>query len=91
MIAVLSLASPRIMRLKLDPEFFHLYSLDDSTVPRTIEAVAAPRSLYILSGPMRYHYTHEVLGDSKSDLLPDASIDVARRLSIILRDEKVIS
>ena len=68
MIASLSLASSRIMRLKLDPEFAHLYPPDAPPVPTTIEFIVPPRSLYILSGPMRYHYTHEILGTNQTAL-----------------------
>lgn len=68
MIASLSLGSSRILRLKLDPEFAHLYSSQDPSVPTTIECAVHPRSLYILSGPMRYHYTHEILGVAQTEL-----------------------
>ena len=87
MIASLSLGSSRIMRLKLDSEFTHLYPKDDPSVPTVIEFVVEPRSVYILSGPMRYHYTHEILGTTKTELL-DAPISIKRRMSIMLRDEK---
>lgn len=88
MIAALSLGSARIARLQLDDEFSHLYLANgDSNAPEKIEFVVRPRSLYILSGPMRYHYTHEILGTSQTSLT-DACIDIGRRLSIMIRDEK---
>ena len=87
MIAALSLASARIMRLKLDPDFAHLYTSGDPKTPTTIEFVVNPRSLYILSGAMRYHYSHEILGVNQTDLT-DTDISIQRRLSIMLRDEK---
>ena len=78
------------MRLKLDPEFSHLYpsSDKDPDLPTIIEFVVKPRSLYILSGALRYHYTHEILGSSTTDLTPDVQIQMERRLSIMLRDKK---
>lgn len=62
-----------------------------------------PRSLYILSGPLRYDYTHEILGRNVNktnnvEKVLDGSIDIDnkyndividRRLSIMFRDEKV--
>ena len=86
-IASLSLASSRIMRLSLDPEFSNLYDSDDPDVPTVIDFVVKPRSLYILSGPMRYHYTHEILNVPKTDMI-DSEIEIGRRISIMLRDEK---
>ena len=52
-----------------------------------IELLLEPRSLYVLSGPLRYDFAHEVLGEGGAPVLfppPDSPLE--RRLSIILRD-----
>ena len=84
--AGLSLMSSRIFRLQLSEEFEHLYDGRDD-VPKVVEFVAPPRSLYILSGSFRYHYTHEVLAENRTSMVDMSDEPVARRMSLMLRDE----
>ena len=60
-----------------------------SALPELVEVVLPPRSLYLLSGPWRYHYAHAILGREQQprliDPLPSAT---ARRSSLIFRDAK---
>ena len=77
LIAGLSLASPRIMRLTPEP----------GKPGGVIELLLEPRSLYVLTGPLRYEFAHEVLGEGGAPLLfPPPGPPPERRLSIILRD-----
>jgi hypothetical protein len=67
-------------------------SFDTSGLPVTTEVLLKRRSLYVLSGPYRYNYTHEIVGhrenslrDSPNTVLND--MNISRRLSIIFRDQ----
>lgn len=60
-------------------------------LPQTIEFVARPRSMYILSGVCRYAYAHAVLGVNSTELILDQSFEIDRRMSLITRDELVTS
>mmetsp|Transcript_2769 Transcript_2769/g.3940 ORF Transcript_2769/g.3940 Transcript_2769/m.3940 type:complete len:242 (-) Transcript_2769:235-960(-) len=71
MVAGLSLLSSSIMR------FQH-----ESDENKVIEALLPPRSLYIMTGDVRYHFTHEIL-PSSSNALASRS----RRVSLIFRDK----
>lgn len=51
-----------------------------------IECVIPPRSMYIISGPLRYQYTHEILGKEDATKLFPKLPTIGRRLSLILRD-----
>ena len=50
-----------------------------------------PLSLYVLSGPSRYAYTHEILpsGSAFCGGGGDMTVTVGRRISVILRDARV--
>jgi alkylated DNA repair protein alkB family protein 7 len=77
-IAGLSLQSTRIMRLQREG----CHGDDD-----VVELLMRPRSLYLLTGEMRFDYAHEVLGaGSRPPLLfPDNAPQ--RRISLVLRDK----
>jgi hypothetical protein len=62
--------------------------LPDGTTVRdeVIECVIPPRSMYIISGPLRYQYTHEILGKEDVTKLFPKLPTISRRLSLILRD-----
>jgi alkylated DNA repair protein alkB family protein 7 len=58
-----------------------------------VEFVLPPRSLYVMAGPLRYFFSHQVLGKGSpaglpSLLPPDESSDslFERRISVVLRD-----
>ena len=60
---------------------------DQALFEGNIEIKLNRRSLYILSGPLRYTFSHEIFGSkSKPQLFPD-DVSHARRLSVIFRDE----
>ncbi|TYZ67143.1 hypothetical protein PybrP1_009705 [[Pythium] brassicae (nom. inval.)] len=73
-VAGVSLLSPSIMRFKKE----HGESIIDALLPR--------RSFYMMTGRIRYHYTHEILPGVQvfRDELP---VTRTRRISIMLRDE----
>lgn len=91
----LSLMSSRIMELAQDAE-----PQAAGTSPAILRYHLPPRSLYFLEGPLRYDYTHSVLGkddfDSKDPLFSAIAMAkdneseykaaVQRRLSIVFRD-----
>jgi hypothetical protein len=54
-----------------------------------IEAIVPRRSVYLLTGPLRYSYTHEVLGqkDVLRQLSAPAAASFDRRISVVFRDE----
>jgi alkylated DNA repair protein alkB homolog 7 len=104
-VAGLSLLSARIVRLTLAPPeeisdatpgpgsryvdgFTNKESLEE-LLPQVIEFVAAPRSLYVLSGVCRYRYSHAVLAVNSTELLT-AEFPVERRMSLITRDELIV-
>lgn len=61
-----------------------------SQLPRLIELVLPPRSLYILRGPWRYHYDHAILGVDQSPKIIAPLADLpTQRTSIIFRDIKL--
>jgi alkylated DNA repair protein alkB family protein 7 len=75
----LSLLSDSIMRLKPQNA-----GAGSSSSQHFIDLILPERSLYVLSGTSRYHFTHE--------LLPSSSLSPrARRFSIIFRDSKATS
>jgi alkylated DNA repair protein alkB family protein 7 len=76
-VAGLSLMSPCIMRLK--PE--------DNKASGHVDLYLPPLSLYVLSGPSRYSYTHELL--PTGDSFGGVAVERDHRLSIIFRDAKV--
>ena len=53
--------------------------------PKEIQLVLPPRSVYIMKGLSRYHYSHAVLG--KSSHPPDPNVvEFKRRISLIFRN-----
>jgi alkylated DNA repair protein alkB family protein 7 len=80
-VAGLSLLSTRILRLD---EFndSNMNELPDTSDKKQYEFMLPPRSLYILSGPLRYQYAHSIYGVRDED----DSFTVRRRLSLIYRD-----
>mmetsp|Transcript_15085 Transcript_15085/g.19723 ORF Transcript_15085/g.19723 Transcript_15085/m.19723 type:complete len:255 (+) Transcript_15085:117-881(+) len=85
LVAGLSLASSCIMRLKpAANEEGEEQDLSKGFVDMLLE----PRSLYAITGPSRYLYSHELLGDK--DVFAPKNIIVNRedRFSIIFRDAK---
>ena len=93
-VAGLSLNSSRILRLEHDNN----YGNDDDNDSYSIfagEVILEPRSLYILSGPLRYNFSHQILGKKSPKNLPtlinsnncnyDSNFD--RRISVVIRDE----
>lgn len=61
---------------------------NDNKNEHFIEIKLPKRSLYILSGPLRYRYAHEILGPLQSSkLYPDIPKLSERRLSVIFRDQ----
>eukprot|EP01041_Mallomonas_annulata_P010894 gene10894-22744_t len=101
-VAGLSLLSTRVMRLKPAPETeiteSHIRDASDADslyYPQTVDLLLRPRSLYVLTGALRYRYTHEVLG--KQSVSGEAATSTItnnwelppphRRLSVIIRDQ----
>lgn len=68
---------------------FDPFGETDSIYEGSIEMKLNRRSLYILSGPLRYTFAHEIFGpDSVSQLFSETeSVVPERRLSVIFRDE----
>lgn len=59
----------------------------DECFEGSIELLLPRRSLYILSGPLRYTFTHRIFGAAGAPKLITQEILYERRLSIIFRDE----
>ena len=53
----------------------------------SIEVLLPRRSIYILAGPLRYSFTHEILGTNGEPKFISEKFISDRRLSLILRDE----
>ena len=96
LIAGLSLLSTRIMRLAPAAQSQLPSSGSASNIPSpphkkdgdVIDLLLPPGSLYILSGPLRYDYTHEILGEAGGSSSNDSPYPVCeRRISIVLRDK----
>lgn len=91
----LSLLSTRVLRLT--PDRYHPRPLDQPQLPNQIDILLRPRSLYILTGPLRYNYAHAILGrNSLSEEIGDGLEESTnpwnefdRRISIIFRDASV--
>lgn len=84
-IAGLSFISARVMCLRPHAE-------EQPPPPRgegpLVEVLLRPGSLYLLAGPLRYSFSHQVLGpESAPELLSDAPSCNERRLSVVLRDQ----
>jgi alkylated DNA repair protein alkB family protein 7 len=73
----LSLLSPSIMRLKPEAEGESGH----------VDLFLPPLSLYVLSGPSRFSYTHELL--PTGDTFNGVAVEREHRLSVIFRDAKV--
>jgi alkylated DNA repair dioxygenase AlkB len=76
----------------LPPTAETLYKHDDfkdtdECFEGSIELLLPRRSLYILSGPLRYTFTHRIFGIAGAPKLITEEILHERRLSIIFRDE----
>ena len=104
LIAGLSICSTRILRLSAAPlEFRQDHKSNANTNTKTNAASAdcagdkaidehelylPPRSLYMLRGPLRYHYCHSILGkghDSRAvQAIPEEQLD--RRISVMFRN-----
>jgi hypothetical protein len=89
-----SLRTPYYCLRSLAPTIDHqrLYKHDDfkdtdECFEGSIELLLPRRSLYILSGPLRYTFTHRIFGISGTPRLITEEILHERRLSIIFRDE----
>jgi alkylated DNA repair protein alkB family protein 7 len=52
-----------------------------------VDLFLPPLSLYVLSGPSRYSYTHELL--PTGDTFGGVAVERDHRLSVIFRDAKV--
>lgn len=96
LVAGLSLLSPSIMRLRPD----NSTATTSAATNVWVDLHLPPRSLYVLTGPSRYHYTHELLAcgssfctsavgssDSEGERRP-IQVHRDRRLSFIFRDAK---
>ena len=59
---------------------------DNNLFEGTIEMKLNRRSLYILSGPLRYSFSHEIFGAQSKPQLFNDDITAERRLSVIFRD-----
>ena len=72
---------------------FDPFKDDGDLYDGSIEMKLNRRSLYILSGPLRYTFSHEIFGpNSASQLFSETECSVPeRRLSVIFRDELLIS
>jgi len=86
-LAGLSLLSSRVMRLERQSD------IEKSLAPTSescLEQVLQERSLYALSGPLRYDFAHSILGHQDSPLHNakhnSQSFALSRRISIIFRD-----
>lgn len=73
----LSLQSPSIMRLKPEAQ----------GEPGHVDLFLPPLSLYVLSGPSRYSYTHELLPTGEA--FAGVAVERDHRLSVMFRDAKV--
>ena len=60
---------------------------DQALFEGNIEIKLNRRSLYILSGPLRYTFSHEIFGSKSKPQLFSDDVTHARRLSVIFRDE----
>jgi alkylated DNA repair protein alkB family protein 7 len=84
-VAALSLNSTRVLRLRQ-----HKSETDkdeNHAIVPTYEYYVHPRTLYMLTGPMRYEFSHAILGknDEYHFLTPPSVI--TRRISLMFRDE----
>jgi alkylated DNA repair protein alkB homolog 7 len=79
-IAGLSLSSESIMRLR------PVRNESDGPNDAYVDLCLPKRSLYVLSGESRYHYTHELL--PAGSLFGGETIVRSQRLSVIFRDAK---
>uniref|UniRef100_A0A8D0HKR8 Alpha-ketoglutarate-dependent dioxygenase alkB homolog 7, mitochondrial n=1 Tax=Sphenodon punctatus TaxID=8508 RepID=A0A8D0HKR8_SPHPU len=73
-IAGLSLLSASVMRL-----------VSEKTPEDWVELLLEPRSLYILRGPARYEFTHEILRDEES-FFDGRKVPRERRVSVVCRN-----
>jgi alkylated DNA repair protein alkB family protein 7 len=80
----LSLLSPCIMRLK--PSSDALYDWKEGRMEGHVDLLLPPRSVYCLTGPSRFRYSHELL--PSGSLFQNKAVHRGRRLSVIFRDIK---
>ncbi|GKY94236.1 alpha-ketoglutarate-dependent dioxygenase alkB 7, mitochondrial [Mayamaea pseudoterrestris] len=80
----LSLLSPCIMRLR--PSSDALDEWQGGSMDGHVDLLLPPRSLYCLSGPSRFRYSHELL--SSGSLFQGDAVARDRRLSVVFRDTK---
>ena len=83
----LSLLSSCIMRLKPSSDAHDEWKQDQTmSMDGHVDLLLPPRSLYCLSGPSRFRYSHELL--LSGSLFRNQAIPRQHRLSIIFRDTK---
>jgi alkylated DNA repair protein alkB family protein 7 len=82
-IAGFSLLSSRVLRLEKQQDI-------TQATPRSYELRLEPRSMYILHGPLRYDFSHAVLGTQDTPRIANLAhnLSIERRLSLMLRDVK---
>ena len=61
-------------------------SVDIAHLNDVYEFYVHPQSLYILQGPLRYNYTHAILGNQCIPKYLKAINPVQRRMSLMFRD-----
>lgn len=88
LIAGVSLLSTRILRLELDRQTNDNSSEESNRhiSLKFVEIYLLPRSLYILRGPMRYDFSHAVLGVKHTPKHVAQLDSVSRRVSIMFRN-----
>ena len=83
-VAGLSLLSPAIMRLRPSDDAHDEWK--NGPINGHVDLLLPPRSLYCLSGPSRFRYSHEIL--PSGSLFHNHPVTREHRLSIIFRDTK---
>lgn len=88
-VAGLSLNSSRILRLEQENAY---EENEENGVSKLVaETIVEPRSLYILSGPLRFDFSHQILGENSPNNLPsiinNKCDNFDRRISIVIRDD----
>jgi len=92
--------STRTMRLRHSFKEAYLEPKIVGDGPATLDLELPPRSLYILAGPFRYNYTHEILsghmdedktsGLAVSNLKPDAKLNIDAYMNFPFRRISII-
>eukprot|EP01114_Cavostelium_apophysatum_P011687 TRINITY_DN2607_c0_g1_i3.p1 TRINITY_DN2607_c0_g1~~TRINITY_DN2607_c0_g1_i3.p1 ORF type:complete len:152 (+),score=3.48 TRINITY_DN2607_c0_g1_i3:418-873(+) len=97
----LSLLSPCVMTLRRDPKNSEHKSPDGDDIakkhlknhdtPISVDLLLEPRSLYILTSLARWEFTHEIPSGSDVVQFGDKSVQRARRISVMFRNEAIPS